>query len=126
MDSKLCRLLFVFGSLILMGRPAAAGDVNGSYTVIGQGFNSCGKYTEARKEPKSADAAIYSIWLAGYLTRTNLQLPDTHDIIGNTDLDGALGWIDNYCSANPTSNVARAAEDLVVFLMPKRTRKAAQ
>jgi hypothetical protein len=51
------------------------------------------------------------------------NLKDTNDIAGSTDLDGMMGWLDDWCQANPTKNFAYAAWHLVNFLYPSRKRR---
>lgn len=110
--------------MLAFDNPANAEDATGGYMIIGQGADSCGKYDGARQQPSGIDAVVYEVWLAGYLTGTNKQLPKTNNILGHTDIDGALGWLDNFCHANPTKAVADAAAQLSVFLYPTRQQSA--
>jgi hypothetical protein len=42
------------------------------------------------------------------------------NIMKATDLEGILGWMDNYCRSNPLRPVAAGAEGLVVNLLAIR------
>jgi hypothetical protein len=116
-------VLALFNGLVLTLSPmheASAADQVGPYATMGIGVLSCGAYNEARK--KGTDRS-FTIWIGGYITTTNYNLKDTNDIAGSTDLDGMMGWLDNWCQANPTKNFAYAAWHLVNFLYPSRKRR---
>lgn len=104
-------------AMVILCPMADAADKSGSYVTWGLGTDSCGTYTTARRDQSDL---MYRVWLGGYLTATNIDTPDTVDIGGSTDLNGLLGWLDNYCQTNPTSSFGNAAEALVIFLYPKR------
>ena len=38
---------------------------------------------------------------------------DQHNALAGTDFDGLMGWIDNYCSANPLNPIATPAYALM-------------
>ena len=101
--------------LACFASPALGADENGRYTVLGSGINSCGKWTEARKE-KALDGIIDTSWVNGYLTAYNIYTPGINDITKNIDLEGWAAWIDNYCISNPLNNITNASFALVHFL----------
>jgi hypothetical protein len=100
--------------------PAIAADQTGNYEIMGPGSKSCGTYNDARK--RGSDAS-FQFWIAGYITGTNIYLPDTVDITGSTDLPGVMGWLDNWCRENPTRQFANAMNALTTFLYPNRMKK---
>jgi hypothetical protein len=63
----------------------------------------------------------YTTWSAGYLTAFNLRTPGTYDILGNTDINGAMLWLENYCRNNPLERFATAWNELFNELSPTRT-----
>ena len=53
-------------------------------------------------------------WIAGYLSNFNSLTndPDVSDFLKDEDWDGLIGWIDNYCAANPSDKLEKAAREL--------------
>lgn len=122
MKHMLQTAVLVLSLLLIFVGPINATDAEGSFLVWGYGTKSCGFYNEARRQPDQRDATNIATWLTGYITATNQLRLDTYDIAGSTDLAGMLGWMDNYCRANPTENIRKAAAKLAEFLYPNRRR----
>jgi hypothetical protein len=116
--------LLLLGLMLTFGTPANAANATGHIQVYGFGTQSCGAYSQARQQPAAWDAGDFTSWLGGYISATNHRLLNTYDVAGHTDFKGLLGWLDNYCRANPTENFAGAAEALVIFLYPTRKKSA--
>ena len=109
-------------ALTSLGFPSAIGaDEDLRYFAFGLGLQSCGSYTEARK---SNVELRFVDWLAGYFTALNRVTPHTYNLIGNTDFEGAKGWLDNYCKDHPTKSFSNAADSLRLFLLPDRERES--
>ena len=113
--------------LMLASASGWTSDRNGEMWI--QGDTTCGQYTDARAgraTPKYDEALVIRIaaphWLAGFLTAYNMLTPDTYNILGNSDLQSALIWLDNFCKANPLENISAGAAALVTELYPKRHR----
>ncbi len=87
--------------------------------IWGQGTNSCGRWLEERKKD-SLESATLTVWVVGFLTAYNVYVAPSGDVLEGTDVDGAVAWIDNYCTAHPLETVASASEALVRALAPKR------
>ena len=105
----------------LVGPQAVASDANGRY--VQQGAVPCSTYlTEQKKETWSYTG--YIGYVAGYFAAVNLKTPNTYNILGNSDLGGAMLWIKNYCERQPLNNIADALHELTVELYPKRATKA--
>jgi hypothetical protein len=91
----------------------------GKFVELGSGIDSCGKYLSEHAENELAGIA-YLAWLQGYLTAFNHETPGVYNILEGTDIDGAIGWINNYCQQYPTDHFATAASKLIYFMMQKR------
>ena len=63
--------------------------------------------------------------MLGYITAFNrwgpyYDAPGISDIAKGTDADGLIGWIDNWCRANPIENIADAAQNLIFELYKRK------
>ncbi len=99
---------------------ARAADTSGKFIVLGVGSESCGKFVQERRQGRDN---VYRGWVTGYLTAINLSTPNTYNILGSTDLDGILLWLENHCGQQPLDSVASATEALVMELMPNRRQR---
>ena len=109
---------------ITVTTPLEAGEkVGGGYMSY---TGSCGQIVGAHDKQLENPGlyTAYKYWLEGYVTATNYNLPDTVNILGNSDIISAMLWIVNHCKQNPLSQVNQAAEHLVRELYPKRHRTA--
>jgi hypothetical protein len=97
---------------------AAASDKDNNYSI--RGARSCAQFLKAPQNPYQAEYLVISAWLAGYMTAYNKLTPDTFDILGNSDFDGALLFIKGYCERQPLDNMGTAAEALMTALKPER------
>jgi len=120
MGNKMATLTVVAAIWCACYGVAAATDSNGSYVVIGFGNKSCGAYLDARKLD---DDAGFAGWLSGFLSARNYDEDRTYDLLGRTDLWGAMAWLENYCRRNPTDPFVHGVNELVKFLYPKRLMK---
>ena len=75
--------------------------------------------TEARRARKFES---FAAWLNGFMTASNIYATDTWDITANTDLNGMLGWVDNWCKSHPTEKFAAAVTELSAYLYPSRSK----
>jgi hypothetical protein len=107
--------------LVLLSSSTQSADKTGSYAIIGSGTASCGKYVEARKSDSDGN---YRAWLAGYISALNLMTKDTYNVMGETDTDGMMLWIENYCTGNPLKRFESAAQAVSAKLLPTRKRRA--
>ena len=107
------KTLVTLSALIFVAGPALAKD---DYHVLGFGNSSCGTWA-ADKNNKVLRAADIT-WLQGYLTAFNRFGPEAPigNITRGIDSEGLAGWIDNYCSVNPTDTINKAAGKLVLHL----------
>ena len=115
------RLLLLGTIFAALSCGATASDKDNSSST--QGAVSCGKYIEERGL-KGWSYTVIKGWVAGYVTAYNGLAPDTYDILGKSDLNHAMLWMEDYCKAHPLENLANGMKVLMTVLYPKRTRTA--
>jgi hypothetical protein len=117
-------LELVVGITLLMARTGYGADAERNYRVYG-GLGSCNMYLNVMsgKTAMNVDRQYYIKWIEGYLTAVNLKTSDTYDIFGKLDIDGAVGWLKNYCNDNPHRSLSYAIDALVDELYPHRITK---
>lgn len=98
---------------------AEAADKQGGYTSVGA--RSCGVYVE-EKQKDGWGYAVIGAWMAGYISGYNLAADDTFDILGDADMKSVYLWMENYCRANPLSNLAKGMEALVAERYSERKK----
>jgi hypothetical protein len=107
------RWRLIFGVLVMavacLGR-AQAGDARGRYIILGVGGRSCRTFVTERSRNNDVN---YLMWLAGYLTRYNAATIGAYDILGDTEIDKAMMWLENYCKEHPYQPFDGAAAALV-------------
>ena len=103
--------------LLCMPLPGSSSDAQGNYVALGFGLESCQTFLQARSNGLDLP---YRHWLTGYLTAVNKLTKDTVDIRGTTDIDGMLGWLEQYCIQNRQHSLSRAVEALVKDLYSQR------
>jgi hypothetical protein len=91
-------------------------------TTFGFGLQTCGSFMEARRVERDLD---YIDWLSGFLSAVNWSrasrgLVDRAGVTAGTDLAGPLGWLDNYCRANPLDSFAAATVALTNELIGRQ------
>jgi len=97
--------------------PVTAADKDDHYWY--QGTITCGQWVKGRK--KEGMAHLSSVfWIAGYITAYNLYKPDVYNILGSTDMESVLLWMDKYCHENPLSGMAVGMDLLTDELWPNR------
>ena len=86
---------------------------NTSYTVLGQGLESCGEWTTHRQQ-NQADAE--EAWVDGVISDQAMvrSTNSGKSVTLSTDAYGVWGWVDNYCLANPTQSIELAT---VMFML---------
>ena len=114
-------------SIVLFAVPAAAmaADADGAYGSLRP--ESCREFRRVSASDVRTPALMnIRGWIAGYITAYNRQTPDTYDILGITEFEAALHFIDGYCKANPLENLTAAMEALTEDLYAKRHRTRRQ
>ena len=84
------------------------------------GDPSCSKFLNGLADD-ATESLEDAAWLAGCITAYNTLTGQTYDILGASDLDGAVLWMKNYCNAYPLERLSRGMESLVEELRPNRT-----
>jgi hypothetical protein len=89
-----------------------------SYSAETAARNAEGGSSNAWHTSKYAELYYY---MAGWLSEYNNLVPDTNNIIPN-GLNGAMLWVNNYCTANPLNDLEDALAALTVAAYPNRQR----
>jgi len=84
--------------------------------TIGTGLQSCGQWTEDRTS-RRPQAWVDANWVLGFIV--GARWSGHNDWGKGIDVDGLLGWIDNYCRSHPLSNMTNAAAELVIELQKR-------
>ncbi len=92
--------------LILILSPSLAIGDSGSYGSIGMNI-SCGKYIKDVENDLQLKK-FYSMWIAGFVTGTNLAKVRK----GSTDNAANEAWLLKYCKENPLDPFHKAAIEL--------------
>lgn len=79
-----------------------------TFSVMGEGNESCGTWIVDREANQASNEQS---WVLGFKSGANElgMFASNKSISITTDSNGAFGWIDNYCRANPTKEVVDAA-----------------
>jgi hypothetical protein len=123
---KVCKplLSFFLCSFLLANCTAQAATKEGNYATYGHGGNSCGAYLEVLNKGRSghgySEENEYIDWARGYLSGYNRYMSNTYSILGQTDLEGSMAFIEKYCRENPLSQFGEAVEKLIIRLYPNR------
>lgn len=117
MKNALLCLLFLSPAL-----PVLAADEHGLYWIYGVGRQNCSTYLEARKAGGFEEIS-YKNWIMGYLTSVNQSTPKTYDILGESDIQGALAWLDRHCEKYPADTIYMAMPNMMAVLYPQRRQK---
>jgi hypothetical protein len=113
------RRLILAAALLCTISGALARDASGSFETVGA--KSCAAFMRDHKAQGwayNADTA----WVTGYLTAYNALSPDTSNILGETDVSGAMLWLQKYCQSFPTRGLADGMLALTAHLQPNRSR----
>jgi hypothetical protein len=95
--------------VLVIGARSTTARQTADVTAYGPGFKSCAAYLYAREQNNADEAALID-WLGGYVSGVNAISLTTNNILGDSDLTGAIYWIDNYCRANPRARFAEAVD----------------
>jgi len=111
-------------TLLLTSTVAWSADEHDMYWA--QGSMGCSTFVERQKyETKAIEDRA---WISGYLAAYNRLMPDTYDVLGDSDMKGATVWLENYCKEYPLKGLAEGMADLTTKLYPRRhkTKKEAE
>ena len=92
---------------------ALLGAVTPAYCKVvsyGVGLNACEAYLSAR-EQRNEEELSYIDWLSGYMSGLNaLSNRRINSILGDTNLQGTVDWLGNFCRKHPQTPVAVALD----------------
>jgi hypothetical protein len=116
----------LFAIVVFAATPSVmAADADGAYWS--QRPETCREFRRLQGSDERTPALMnIRSWIAGYISAYNRQTPDTYDVLGTTDFDTALRFIDGYCKAHPLDNLTAAMEALTENLYPTRHRTRRQ
>jgi len=117
-----CRVLFYLLPWIMLGSAmqlVQARDFEDSYAVYGAGGEPCKRYTlSMKKGGKEQD--YFTDWSIGYMTAFNVIMPDTYDVLGETDFSATQLWLRRRCEKYPNELFITAMLRLSEVLYPMR------
>lgn len=99
--------------LLSYGHAFSAESQLGVGVNYGAGLASCGTWTEQRKTDEFT-ANLLLQWVMGYISAVNDFNPDS---LSKTDQGAIRGFLDKYCTANPTHPLKAATAGLMLELM---------
>lgn len=104
--------------LLLSDSGQAMGRDKDSYYRVEAVF-TCKQFLADWKNVKAGKPPEY-YWVAGYITAYNMMARNTYSVLGKSDLNNTLSWLDNYCKANPQSALHQGLTDLLPTLYATR------
>jgi hypothetical protein len=82
--------------------------------VYGVGNSSCGAWSDARRK-NSGEQVTLKAWVFGYMTAYNAWSPQADsDVLMQSDSQGIVGWIDQYCFQHPLDSLITATTRLIL------------
>ena len=95
-------------ALLLLGAGATETTRAEGVTTYGNGLKSCGVYLQA-KDQESADEMAFVDWFSGYLSGVNATYSRSNNVLANSNLKGAVYWLEKYCRAHAADSFAKAS-----------------
>ncbi len=112
------RMITVFLCVMLAG---AATPAQCKVVTYGTGLKSCDVYLAA-KEQQTREELTFIDWLSGYASGANAISNRVNNVLGDSNLQGTVSWLGNYCRAHPQTPVAVALDVLVMGAMLRAAR----
>jgi len=112
------RLTLIILFVLMFASQAIARDFEGGYAVYGAGGESCKAYLTSMRSGQKQDYFID--WTIGYLTAFNVIMPNTYNILGESDFDEAQGWLQRHCNRYKNQLYINALIKLTEVLYPLR------
>lgn len=117
--NKLIVSSLLIGMSLFYSVASMASDAKGRYWIYGVGRQTCQTYLEARTNGGISELS-YKNWISGYLTSSNRSTEDTYNLLGGTDFQGALVWLDTYCEKNTKNTIYMAMANLTAVMHKSR------
>jgi len=105
--------------LLMLNQQSIARDFEGAYAVYGAGGDSCKAYLDSMKSG-GRKQDYFIDWTIGYLTAFNVIMPNTYNILGESDFVESQGWLQRHCSRYPKQLYINALIKLTEVLYPVR------
>ena len=117
------RIIFTFFVLVLFKslflQPVMARDFESGYAVYGAGSDNCQAYLNSMKQG-SKQRDYFIDWTIGYLSAFNVIMPNTYNILGESEFADAQGWLQRDCGRYPKQLYIDAVIKLTGVLYPLR------
>ena len=113
------RSLITMVFLLASVNPSQARDFEENYAVFGAGAQPCSTYLVAI-EKGGREQDFFIDWTIGYLSAFNLIMPETYNILGETDFPTAQRWLQEHCRKFPRELYINALARLTEVLYPAR------
>jgi hypothetical protein len=113
------RALLLTLCLLAAAGNARARDFEENYAVFGAGAQPCNVYLLAVQKGGN-EQDFFIDWLIGYLSAFNLMIPETYNILGETDFPTAQRWLEDHCRKYPNELFINAVARLTEVLYPSR------
>ena len=107
-------LLLLMVSTLTHGR-----DFEGSYAAYGAGAKPCSIYLRSI-ERGGPEEDFFIDWTIGYLSAFNVIMPDTYDILGESEFTTSQLWLEEHCQKFPRELFINAVARMTEVLYPTR------
>ena len=101
-----CRIIIVLLCVALAGSVTPA---QSKVVTYGAGLESCEVYLAA-KEQGSREGLAFIDWVSGYVSGVNALSNRVNNIMGDTNLQGTIYWLDGFCRKHSQTSVAVALD----------------
>jgi hypothetical protein len=102
------RVITVFLCVMLAG---AVTPAQSKVVTYGTGLKSCEIYLAA-KEQHSREGLAFIDWVSGYVSGVNALSNRVNNVLGDTNLQGTIYWLDGFCRKHSQTSVAVALDVL--------------
>lgn len=132
MDALGLRALLALFALVAAGSVSAADSAGNFHQGGGAGGVECTAFVDSMTRARRAGAGSlgwaqetspFMSYVAGFQTAYNRSVSNTCDIFPGFSADQLLGWIDNYCKANPLQKFYAGVVALSEEVRPRRKVK---
>jgi len=113
------RVIITCFVLLMFNQQLIARDFEGGYAVYGAGGDSCKAYLNSMKSG-GRKQDYFIDWTIGYLTAFNVIMPNTYNILGESDFVESQGWLQRHCTRYPKQLYINALIKLTEVLYPVR------
>lgn len=96
-----------------------ARDFEDGYAAYAAGAESCKRYLDAVNKG-GVEHDYFINWLIGYLSAFNVIMPNTYDILGDTEFSVSQNWLNAHCKKYPRELFVNATARLTEVLYPTR------